>query len=165
MATVAGILLVVWLGVRILHPPSAVQLLAQAYTERRTIEVRVPGAKYAPLRVERSNAGSNLDKSESLLKAEALISENLRKTPNDPIWLQAKARADLLDGNYDAAIKTLQRALEAQPESPQLLIDLGSAYFVRAKFADRAIDYGNAIESLGKALAKTPDDAVALFNR
>ena len=153
-----------WLGVKAFRTPSADQLLAQAYTERRTLEVRIPGAKYAPMRVERGG-GSNFDKPESLLKAEALIGENLRTNPNDPTWLQAKARADLLDGNYESAIKTLQRALETQTGSPELLTDLGSAYFQRAESADRPIDYGNAIEELGKALAKTPDDPVALFNR
>jgi CHAT domain-containing protein/tetratricopeptide (TPR) repeat protein len=164
-AAVAAVAVVAWIGVRTLRPPSAEQLLAQAYTERRTLEVRIPGAKYAPLRVERSDKGSNFDKPESLLKAEVLIGDNLRQSPNDPIWLQAKARAELLDGNNDEAIKALQRALESKPDSPQLLTDLGSAYFLRAKSADRAIDYGNAIESLGKALAENPNDPIALFNR
>jgi tetratricopeptide (TPR) repeat protein len=90
------------------------------------------------------------------LKVEALIGENLTKHPNDPAWLEAKARADLLDGNYESAIRSLQRALEAQPDSPQLLTDPGSAYFLRAKSADRALDYGNAIEYPGKALARSP---------
>jgi CHAT domain-containing protein len=165
----AGVALVVVAGllaVRTLNPPSADQLLAKAYTDRRTLEVRIPGAKYArQAGVERGAGGSNLDKPASLLRAEALISENLQKHPNDPTWIQARARADLLDGNYDSAIKTLQRALEAQPDSPQLLTDLGSAYFVRAESANRAIDYGYAVEVLGKALAKTPDDPIALFNR
>jgi CHAT domain-containing protein/tetratricopeptide (TPR) repeat protein len=153
-----------WLGLRLLIPPSAEQLLARAYAEHRTLEVRIPGAKYAPMRVERGTSASNLDKSPSLLKAEALIGENLSKHPNDPSWLQARARADLLDGNYESAITSLQRALEAEPDSPSLLTDLGSAYFLRAESADRPIDYGNAIESLGKVLSKDPDEPVALFN-
>jgi CHAT domain-containing protein/tetratricopeptide (TPR) repeat protein len=165
LAGLAAAVLAGWLGVRMLHPPSAEHLLAQAYTEHRTMEVRIPGAKYAPMRVERATGGSSLDKSPSLLKAEALIGENLRKNPGDPVWLQAKARADLLDGNPESAIKSLQRALETQPDDPHLLTDLGSAYFVRAESADHATDYGNAIESLSKALAKSPDDPIALFNR
>jgi len=165
VAGMAVVAIVAWVAVWALHPQSAEQLLAQAYTEHRTLEVRVPGAKYAPLRVERSGAASSIDKPESLLRAEALISDGLRRNPNDPTWLQAKARADLLDGNYESALKTLQRALEVQPDSPSLLTDLASAYFERAEAADRPIDYGNAIEALGKALAKTPDDPVALFNR
>ena len=36
---------------------------------------------------------------------------------------------------------------------------------MRAESAERPIDYGNAIELFGKALAKSPDDPVALFNR
>ena len=165
LAGIAVAVMAGWLAVRMLRPPSAEQLLAQAYTERRTLEVRIPSAKFAPMRVERGAGGSNLDKPTSLLKAEALIGDSLRKHPNDPLWLQARGRADLLDGNYESAIKSLQQALEIQPDSPQLLTDLASAYFERAEAADRAIDYGNAIEALGKALGKAPDDPVALFNR
>ncbi len=163
--SVAVIVAAVWIGVHALHPQSAEQLIAQAYTDRRTMDVRISGARYAPIRVERSGANSNFDRPQSLLKAEALVSENLAKQPNDPAWLDARARAEMLDGAYDEAIKTLQRALESQADSPDLLTDLGSAYYLRAKSTDRAIDYGNAIESLSKALAKRPDDPIALFNR
>jgi CHAT domain-containing protein/tetratricopeptide (TPR) repeat protein len=162
-----GVMLLVaaaWIGVRILRP-SPEQLLAEAYTQHRTIEVRIPGAKYAPLRVERSAVGSNFDKPEPLLKAEALIGEKLLRSPNDPKWLEARGRAELLDGSYDESIKTLRRALESEPDSASLLTDIGSAYFLRAKSTNRPIDYGNAIESLGRALAKSPDDPIALFNR
>ena len=165
VAAIVVIVAVGWIGVRMVRPPSAEKLLAQAYTEHRTIEVRIPDAKYAPLRVERSGADSNFEKPESLLRAEALIRERLRRYPNDPEWLEAKARAELLDGSYDDAIKTLKRALESRPDSPQVLTDLGSAYFLRAQSTNRPIDYGNAIELLGKVLAKNPDDPIALFNR
>jgi CHAT domain-containing protein len=148
-----------------LHPPSAEQLLAQAYSEHRTFEMRIPGAQYAPMQTERGTGQSDFEKPHSLLKAKDLIGEALSKSPNDPKWLQARARAELLDGNYESAIKSLQRALETQPDSPSLLADLGSAYFVRGESANQPIDYGNAIESFGKALAKSPDDPVALFNR
>jgi tetratricopeptide (TPR) repeat protein len=142
---------------------SVEQLLAQAYTEHRTLEVRIAGAKYAPVRVERS--ANKSDKPPSLLKAEALIGENLNKNRNDPTWLQARARADIMDGNYEAAIESLQHALEVEPDSPGLLTDLGSAYFLRAESVNRPIDFGNALESLDKALGRSPEDPLALFNR
>jgi tetratricopeptide (TPR) repeat protein len=163
-AGIVAVAIVAWIGLRTLGPPSVEQLLAQAYTEHRTLEVRIPGARYAPMQAQRGTGQSDFDKPQSLLRAEALISENLRKNPSDALWLQDRARADLLNGNYDSAIKSLQRALETQPDSPSLLTDLGSAYFVRGESAHRPIDYGNAIESLGKALGKSPDDPVALFN-
>jgi CHAT domain-containing protein/tetratricopeptide (TPR) repeat protein len=147
------------------RPGYADGLLADAYTERRTLEVRIPGAKFAPVRVERGAGASSLDKPPSLLKAEDLIGESLRKTPSDPNWLQAKARADLLDGNYESAIQSLKQAQETAGESPTLLTDLGSAYFLRAEAANHPIDYGNAIEFFSEALAKSPDDSIALFNR
>ncbi len=164
VAGIAAIAIVAWIGVRALYPPSADQLLAQAYTERRTFTVRIPGAKYAPVRVERGAGGSSLDKPAALLKAEVLISRNLQRNPDDPTWLQARARADLLDGNYDSAVKALRRALDARPESPELLTDIGSAYFLRGGATDRKSDYGDALEALGKALLKDPNNAIALFN-
>jgi CHAT domain-containing protein/cytochrome c-type biogenesis protein CcmH/NrfG len=163
-AGIAAIAIVAWIGVRTLHPPSADQLLAEAYTERRTFEVRIPGARYAPVRAERGSGSSSLDKPAALLTAEVLISQNLQRSPDDPNWLQARARADLLDGNYDSAVKALQRALDARPDSRELLTDIGSAYFLRGSSTDRKTDYGNAIEALGKALLKDPNNAIALFN-
>jgi CHAT domain-containing protein/Tfp pilus assembly protein PilF len=87
-----------------------------------------------------------------------LISDSLRRNSSNPAWLDAKARADLLDGHYSAAIKSLQLALSAKADSPELLTDLGSAYFQETNYRD-------AVESLGKALAQSPDNPVALFNR
>ena len=165
VAALASVIALIWLGSRMLSHPSVEQLLAQAYTDRRTLEMRISGARFAPVRVRRGQGESNIDKPPSLLKAESIIGENLRKDPNEPSWLRARGEADLLDGNYESAIKSVQIALERQSDSPALLTDLASAYFERAETANRAIDYGNAMEALGKALAKSPDDPVALFNR
>jgi CHAT domain-containing protein/tetratricopeptide (TPR) repeat protein len=155
----------VWVSVKVLRPHTADELLADAYMERRTLEVRISGAKYAPMRVERGSGRSDVEKPTSLLKAESVISENLRKFPDDPTWLDAKGRADLLDGNYESAIASLRHALEVNPSSTSILTDLGSAYFLRADTLVRSADYGNAIESFSKALAKSPNDTIALFNR
>jgi len=142
------------------------QLLAQAYAQNRTLELRFSGAQYGPVRIERgSNGQSILNQSPALLEALPLISQRLAKEPNNPVWLNAKGRADLLGRNYEAAIQSFQKALEVQPDSPLLLTDAASAYFERAQIADRPEDYGKAIELLSQALAKNPDDPVALYNR
>jgi len=142
------------------------RLLARAYSQRRTFELRFAGAPYGQLRQERGGGDrSRFDRPPDLLEAEALIARNLPTHPDSVEWLQASARADLLDWHYDAAIQSLKRALQSDPDSPSLLIDLASAYFQRAEAMDRSVDYGTAIEYLGKALSIRPDDPVALFNR
>lgn len=141
------------------------RLLARAYTEQRTLELRFAGAAYAPLRVQRGPEASFADRAPSLLKAEAVIASQLPSHPSDPVWLQAKARADLLEGKYDAAVESLRRALELEPHSPALLIDLGTAYFQRAQQEGHEDDLGAAFESLSQALTQRPEDPIAFFNR
>jgi len=147
------------------QPAAATQLLARAYTEKRTLELRMAGAGYAPLRVSRGPAASFLSRPAALLKAEALIASQLESHPSDPSWLQAKAQADVLEGKYDAAVEALRRALELEPASPALLTDLSTAYFQRAQQEDRKEDFGAAYEYLSHALKLRPDDPIALFNR
>ena len=141
------------------------KLLAQAYSERRNLELRFEGAQHGPVHIERAGGDSRLNRSPALLEAEALIARGLQKEPNSPVWLQAKGRADLLEGNYEAAIRGFQKALEVNADSVSLQTDMASAYFQRAERADRASDYGIAIELLSKVLAKNPDDPIARFNR
>ena len=144
---------------------SANHLLARAYTEQRTLELRIPGAGYAPLRVQRGPAESFVGRPAALLKAEALIASQLASHPEDPAWLQAGARANMLEGKYDAAVESLQRAVELQPHSPELLADLGTAHFQRAQSEDRQEDYGAAYEYFSKALELRPEEPTTLFNR
>lgn len=141
------------------------QLLARAYTDQRTLELRFAGAAYAPLRVQRGPAQSFVERSANLLKAESLISSQLSSHLSDPAWLQAKAQADLLEGKYDAAVESLKRALELEPHSAGLLLDLATAYFQRARQEGRPQDCGAAYEYLSQVLAQDPDNAVALYNR
>ncbi|MBZ5664663.1 MAG: CHAT domain-containing protein [Acidobacteriia bacterium] len=154
-----------WVVVQRHQPAAANRLLARAYTEKRTLELRFADAGYAPLRVQRGPASSFIARPAALLKAEALIAGQLAAHPDDPAWLQASGRADVLEGRYDAAVESLQRALELQPHSPQLLADLGTAYFQRAQSEDRPEDYGAAFEYLSQVLARQPDNTIALFNR
>ena len=147
------------------QPATAERLLARSYTQQRTLELRIAGADYAPLRVSRGPAASFTNRSEALLRAEAMIASQLESHPSDPSWLQAQAQADLLEGKYDAAVEALRRALELQPTSSALMTDLATAYFQRAQQEDRKDDFGAAFEHLSQALRLRPDDPVALFNR
>jgi CHAT domain-containing protein/cytochrome c-type biogenesis protein CcmH/NrfG len=170
LATVSAAAIVVvaigWYGiVQQRQPQTASRLIARAYTDQRTLELRMAGAGYAPLRVQRGPAESFVERSADLLKAESIIASQLPQHPTDPEWLQAKAQADLLEGKYDAAVESLKRALELAPNTPGYLIDLSTAYFQRARQEDRPEDYGAAYEHLSQVLAGEPDNAVALYNR
>jgi CHAT domain-containing protein len=154
-----------WVVIHRNQPAAADKLLARAYTEKRTLELRIAGANYAPLRVSLGPAASFTSRPAALLKAEALIASQLESHPSDPSWLQAKAQADVLEGKYDAAVQALHHALQLEPHSPALLTDLATAYFQRAQQEDGKEDFGAAYESLSQALRQQPDDPVALFNR
>jgi CHAT domain-containing protein len=145
--------------------PSVDQLLARAYFEHRTMEMRIAGAAQAPLRQERGPASSSLTKSTSLLKAEYEIRIELASRGEDPDVLARKGRAELLEGQYVAAIASLKHALDLNADSPDVLGDLATAYAQRGDAEGQPLDFGEAIEYLGQALRKKPDDAVFLFNR
>jgi CHAT domain-containing protein/tetratricopeptide (TPR) repeat protein len=140
------------------------RLLAKAYTERRTLELRIPGARYAPLYSER---GSTEPMTAEWHEAMAIILSKLAKDPEDADLLDAKGRAQLLQGDYKAAMSTLEHARRIAPDSPKILTDLASAYFQTAEgIGDpRVAYYGKSLEILGEVLAKNPNNRVAWFNR
>ena len=154
-----------WMVFRLRTQPSPETMIAQAYAERRTIEMRIAGAAHSQVRIERGSGQSSLERPQALLKAELTIADKLRKSPNDADVLDAKARADLIDGNYAAAIESLERARETRPNSQALLTDLATAFFLKAESKEEAIDYGQSIEYLSHVLQSNPNDPVALFNR
>jgi CHAT domain-containing protein/cytochrome c-type biogenesis protein CcmH/NrfG len=141
------------------------RLIGEAYTERRSLEPRISGAEFGPLRIQRAQQTSHMDSPSSLLEAEKEITSNLAKHPSDPFWLQSRARAELLEGNYNGAVDNLRQALAAKADSPSLLIDLATAYSQRADATGNTEDLGTAVDLLGQALKTSPRDPVALFNR
>jgi CHAT domain-containing protein/Flp pilus assembly protein TadD len=157
-ALVAAGLAVAVIAVQQLQLQIAEKLLARAYSDERPIELRMAGAKHAKFTAERGSKDSLMDRPPALLMAEALLSVQMGSRSADARWLHAKARADLLDGKYEAARESLSRALQLSPKSPEILIDLATAYSQKG-------DYAAAFESLSQVLALKPDDPVALFNR
>ena len=148
------------------HQPSIESLLATAYTDRRTFELRIPFAQYGPLRLQRrSKDRSRLDRPQILIDAELRIARELVKNPNNSRWLQARGRVELLDRRFDSAIDDLQQCFTLQPDSPLLMTDLASAYFERGEANESMADYTAALELEIRALKIMPDDPVALFNR
>jgi CHAT domain-containing protein/tetratricopeptide (TPR) repeat protein len=160
MFALAGSL--IWLRTR---EPDVNQLLAQSYAETRTIELRIPGAEYGPLRVERGSGQRDL--SPQFYIAKGIIQSKLAKHSEDPMWLQMQARAHLLEWEYEKAIRELDDALTLSPNDPKVLLDKATALYERAEKEGihASIDYGEAAQDLSLVLAKTPHDPVARFNR
>jgi CHAT domain-containing protein len=144
---------------------SVERMLAGAYTRRRIFEFRLPAASYAQVESQWSGEPSSFSRPVVLLEAESRIAEQLAKNPEDAQWLRLRARAEMLDQDYEDAVSTLRRAADSQPSDVSLLADLGCAYALRAGGDRREIDYGAAIDTLWRFLRVSPDSPVALFNR
>jgi len=146
LATAAGAVAAVAFGLFIyLRSPGdlqkAQQLVASAYAERRTTEMRltgVPHAPYSPVPVERSaESGAALAyQRPSLLRAGAAVGDKLKGDSHlDPRWLQVKGRIDLLEATPTSAAdaqKVLEKAQAEGLNSPSLDIDLAASSFQRA---------------------------------
>ena len=151
-----------WIAVNSGRSPEL--LLARAYTQERTFELRVPGAAYAPLRAERGADRSRLSRPPELLEAETVIAKNLRRKPHNPRWLHARGQADLLDDNLDSALTSLLEAHRLSPDDPSISLDLATAYFQIAQSSDAAEDYNRAIDLLRAVTVRYPKNSVAWFN-
>lgn len=149
-----------------LRPSRAVnRLLSLAYSEQRTGDLRMIGALHAAVTAFRGSETSALRRPTTLLEAEVMISKELGSRPDDPFWLDAQARADLMEANYASALSSLERASRYEPDNQAIRVDLASAYFLRGEELKRSEDYGKAVDLLGQVLAKDPRNEVARFNR
>lgn len=141
------------------------RLLAEAYTDARTFELRVPGAGFAPVAPPSHLRGESTGREPApLLNARAQIERKLEKSPSDPHWLQLQARAEMLEEHYDGAIDILDRLVAAGPVTASLLLDDGTAYFMRGTATGSENDRATALDDLHRADELAPNDPVILFN-
>ncbi len=141
---------------------SARQLLAQAYSANRVLQLRIPGASYAPLATER---GESAARPLPLLRAEVLIARQLAAHPSSGAWLALDGRAQLVEGHFGQARTTLAQALRFQPDSPSILTDLATAEYEMGLTEGRDEDFMAAAQHLSQALQLDPRSEVSLFNR
>jgi hypothetical protein len=165
LAACAAIAFAVWFTQRD-TPEKVEKLLAQAYTEQRTMEYRWPGAEWGPVRVTRGAGQSSLSRPTAQLEAEKILAEHQASTAKNTNWLTAKAEAEILDNNPEAAIAHLTQAAAANPGSIHPEVLLAIAYAQKGDQRDDPASREKALEILNKVIAgKTPHDPAALFNR
>jgi tetratricopeptide (TPR) repeat protein len=120
-------------------PEKVEKLLAQAYTEQRTMEYRWPGAEWGPVRVTRGAGQSHLPRPAAQLEAERILAEHQGSSSSDPKWLTVKAEAELQKGELPAAISDLAAALSRDPGSIRIKLLLAIAYAQQGEISgDRA---------------------------
>ncbi|MFL6386738.1 MAG: hypothetical protein ACJ71U_04565 [Terriglobales bacterium] len=148
-------------------PEKVEKLLAQAYTEQRTMEMRIPYAAHADFNQTRSgDSASFLSSPEALRKAADKIAASLKQHPEDPKWLLLNARLDLLDWRYKSALSTLNKIDDDKlADSPEFRMTRSLALYEEAEIEHDPQFYGEVVELMGKTLQKSPDDPIALFNQ
>lgn len=149
-----------WFALR----PTPEKLIAEAYHEKRTIQLRIEGAPPTQLQQVRGNDGENDSDRPALLHTKEAIALELRKHPEDVRWLQARGRACLLEGKPDNAIKVLETAKRINPNNQSVLIDLASAYLLSAEMGGNTLKSGDAVNLLKQVLVVEPGNEVAEFN-
>jgi CHAT domain-containing protein len=154
-----------WWVVRTNSPQATSIMVARAYADQRTIELRFPNAPYGELKTQRGGGHSFVSASPLLLDAEIHIARGLQNQPENAGWLLNQAKVDLLHWNFSAARSALEQARQKDPQSLEIAIGLGISWFESAEEGGGAPDYGQAAELFSSVLSKQPNDAVALFNR
>ena len=122
----------------------AQSLVAAAYGERRTIEMRLPSAPHSdfnPIPVVKgpNDGGDWKSVPASLVEAEALLKQKNASGDLGPQWLQVEGRIDLLQGSsrsIDEAVDAFEKALARNPDNLGLKVDLATAYFEKEMRAD-----------------------------
>src|SRR5947209_7790238 len=112
------------------------RLVAAAYAERRTTEMRLTGLPYAPynaLGVERGDEDQQSESDRSAWhEAKAFVGRKLREGKQDQSWLEVDGRVSLLQGTSRSlahAESTLEKAHAQEKDNPSMEIDLAAAYF------------------------------------
>ena len=139
--------------------------LAMAYEQSRSLELRIPEAKYAALTSGGRTRGALANREPSkLLDARARLARELERSPQDPHWLELQARADILEERYNSATDVLDRLIAQGPVNSELLADAASAYFQRGLVSGSELDRSTALDYLRRADEMAPTDPVILFN-
>ena len=160
-ALVAGVALFVWQK----HASDPGHLLAMAYAQSRTLELRIPEASYSAVVASTHTRGAAANNEPApLLEARAGLARKLEGSPQDAHWLELQARADVLGERYDSATDVLDRLIATGPVTAELLTDAAAAYYQRGLVSGSELDRSTALDYLRRADELAPTDPVILFN-
>ncbi|HEV3041159.1 MAG TPA: CHAT domain-containing protein [Candidatus Angelobacter sp.] len=112
------------------------RLVAAAYAERRTTEMRLTGLPYSPynsLPVERGDEDQQVGFDRPAWHdASAFVGRKIKEEKQDQSWLEVEGRVSLLQGTSRSlahAESVLEKARSQEKDNPSMEIDLAAAYF------------------------------------
>lgn len=141
-------------------------VMARDYSVTQPTPLRLQNSPYVPGVPAIRNQG-NRGLSPEFYEARAEIGRQLCDGCDrlDPRWSFAQGRFHIVSGEAEEAVETLEAVRDRSGDSPELLIELGVAYYSRAVDAGSRSDYEIAYELTNQALALAPGNLAALFNR
>ncbi|HEY2362599.1 MAG TPA: hypothetical protein VGK36_15875 [Candidatus Angelobacter sp.] len=144
-------------------PEKVEKLLAQAYTEQRTTEMRWPGAAWGE--PKETLGPATLNQPRTLLAAKDAIQQQTQETLRRTEWLHLQAQSEILGGMPSKQlIEDLTKATQSQPASQSLLFDLAIANFRMGEATNDRKYYEKSKDVLDEMLASFRSSA-ALFDR
>jgi len=75
-------------------------------------------------------------------------------TPNDPLLTHTLGHLAFLTGDYKWSVNLLQMTAQAQPNNPEVLYDLGEAFYTAGRVLDARTAMQNALQA-GAAFSRT----------
>jgi Flp pilus assembly protein TadD len=87
-------------------------------------------------------------------KAFNLAKAAYKLTPNDPLVTHTLGRLAFLTGDYEWSLNLLQLTAQVQPQNPEVLFDLGEAFYSVGRVPDARIAAQNALQT-GAAFSRT----------
>lgn len=95
----------------------------------------------------------------SLLVQELALMEGLSQTPDDLGLMLALGATRMQAGRIDEAVRILEHARQQAPDHPDVLTELGAAYYAQAVMHLIAEEPDQGLERLYQAQAVAPDHA------
>lgn len=139
--------------------------LVAAVGEARYIEGRLTGGfKYGPLRSVTRGPGDLSNQNLALLAAAGELQKKAQADPSAEN-LHAWGVAQLLRGDYDAGIATLESVASRQQADATVFSDLASAFLARHETNGSESDLLRARRAADLAVSRNPRMPEALFNR
>lgn len=167
LALAASLLLVVWMQPGLLRfgAPTPYEELVAAVGTNRTIEGRLTGGfQYGPLRSPTRGSVDLFRDNYQVLAAAARI-RNAAYASATSQNQHALGAVQLVLGEYNAAVTTLETAAAEEPSNARFQNDVAAAYLTRAARLDRPEDYPRALSAAERAVRLDPELDEALFNR